>query len=68
MTPQQDNDPGATDGAAPGNDAGLTASESLPDGSSSDGSPGGNDTASGGAPEEDILTDDDGTPVENPSG
>jgi hypothetical protein len=28
------------------------------------------DTASGGAPEEsdDITTDDDGTPVENPSG
>ena len=54
MSPHHDNDPGAPDGAAPTNNAELTASEALPDGSSSDRNAGGNDTASGGAPDDDI--------------
>ena len=68
MSPQHDNIPGIPGDAVPADDPELTGSEPFPDGSSADGSAGGNDTASGGAPGDDILTDDDGTPVENPSG
>jgi len=43
----------------------------MSDKQNTQGTPGPNeeaDTASGGAPDEDDTTDQDGTPVENPSG